>query len=520
MEKTESKQSVVRTDFTLKYYQLEELLNKHSKLKVTGAESNIFVRSWIDYSLVRGDNIIHWRKGSFADLLVVISDFFNQSFDDVDALIAFFKGNEKYRAVIFVVSTASVPAQDLKTLLSLLESLQYGSESNAIDNELSASEPEAVDCESEEDLDVSSQNPLIDKKGFAKPFSSKVVLCITTKDSALSGYSSILQSFATAFELGGENQEKAGKESKISILVALVLLAGAGVGYWFNFSEKVEPLVEEIQVSISENMPIKEILNDAKLTSISSVNQEPKSDDVNSLVEQAKTEQSVVATDIKKETVTQELVENSEKSQPAQPEIVATPESLREKAVKNINADLTQENGPVILPDHSSKKQLEQVSIVDVSSAKVINIGSSINTLSSSQESVTSIGEVSAKSVGSRNTDQEITKIVDAWMNAWQSQNFANYSQFYSENFKGKQSTHKKWLTWRKKRIEKPAWIKLSRSNIKRLSKELNVYSVSLTLSYASPRYKDKTFKRMTFDQSSLGYKITKEENLKVTKLK
>jgi hypothetical protein len=80
--------------------------------------------------------------------------------------------------------------------------------------------------------------------------------------------------------------------------------------------------------------------------------------------------------------------------------------------------------------------------------------------------------------------------------------------------------SHNQWLDWRRKRIEKPQWIKLSRSNIKHLGGLDNgLLSITFTLSYASPNYKDKTFKKLILKLEGEEFKIVREENLKVTRL-
>jgi hypothetical protein len=542
LENIESKQSVVRTDFTLKYYQLEELLSEHPRLKVTGSESNVFVRSWIDYCLVRGDSIIHWREGSFEDLLVITGEFFEKSLTDANALATFIKNDEKCGAIIFVVNAEMVLAQDLQTLLGLLEQPQRSSEDDVIENGLSLAASDVADSELEEGLDVSEEKKLVVSEYHHKQLPIKVVLCNTAKESDLAQYSEILENFGTVYELGGELLEKKAKKSSAPILITLVLLAGVGAGYWFSINQEIDESTqttpiedsgelkngissEEVKIeqpaqeSVSVNSTANVNVGDYQLVKEISVNQSVVSNSEDPSVKKVEKEQSPSA--IKAEATKQQVIESFQKRQSVQEEIVSVQADLNNRIVSNIGIDSTQiESESKNLSSDSVKKLLEKITIVETSGAKPINIGSSINTSSTISEGLASRNRTDATSVDSKNADEKITTLVNAWMNAWQSQNFDNYSRFYSDSFRGKQSSHKKWLAWRKKRIEKPKWIKLSRSNIKRLSNDSKAYVISLTLSYASPSYKDKTIKRMTFNQSPSGYKITKEENLKVTKLK
>ena len=121
----QNQQSVVRTDFTLKYYLLDELLQKSSLLKIVGSNSQVFVRSWLDFSLVRGDLIIPWLSGDLSVVLKTLSHVLKQFVANIADLVAFIKASESGIKLIFAVNVAQVKHSDFCTLVDALKDIHH-----------------------------------------------------------------------------------------------------------------------------------------------------------------------------------------------------------------------------------------------------------------------------------------------------------------------------------------------------------------------------------------------------------
>ena len=64
-----SLQKPVRLDFTVKYYELEALLQQHGGACLLGSDAAAFFRSWQDYQRSNHAHILSWQFGSFSDFV-------------------------------------------------------------------------------------------------------------------------------------------------------------------------------------------------------------------------------------------------------------------------------------------------------------------------------------------------------------------------------------------------------------------------------------------------------------------
>jgi hypothetical protein len=538
LEQLHNQQSVVRTDFTLKYYSLESLIKEHDLLEVTGSDRYVFVRSWVDYVKAKGDVVITWAEGDFLKLLEIVSNYSDEEISD-DATLKDYL-NQQTTELILCVDAQEIEIDQLQKLLVIINALDRPSAS--IENTVPESEY------------LSSETPALSN--------IKLVLCMPDTSKVKFGDREINVSRSATFHVGDAGANKS--QSKISSpysqsikeksstgtwkLIVLSLVIASGLIWHFkqDLNDKFETVGKEIfadifgvstdlkadtgndsQTSNVEAVPNNEVAKKSELVNEQSSKTEAiedlksvatKVDDTAQMPLKNTELKAEIATstanDVKEvdsvfieKAVTKVGSENDEGSIPAN--VIALPEQeelvIAAKAVD-----------PALNPERNSKPVAsEQVAISSAKSANSVNLGSSIRTQSNQ-------GENAKATDTEASIDTAIAQFVDGWMGAWQKQSFDEYQQFYSDSFKsGGQSSHERWLKWRKKRIERPKWIKLSRSNIKHLSQEpANLYQIQLTLMYSSPNYRDKTFKRMTIKKlSDSTFKIVKEENLKVTKI-
>ena len=542
MEQLHSQQSIVRTDFTLKYYHLESLLKAHDVVKITGSDRHVFVRSWMDYVKAKGDGIVTWADGDFDQLLAAISHYSGEEIVDEASLTEYL--NQQTSELIFCVDSQNIEADQLQSLCSILSSVDKRSASI-----------EAFDADTSEAGNNDLEN---EPSPSQSQLHIKLVLCMPDIQKA-SSVDQLIDSFnAATFQVGeaGGNRQSANTTKSLakktsdkkqgfgkSKVLLLLLLVALGLGWHFK-------------QNINNHF---KFVDEAAFTDLfGSGNRAEISNEDNGSVNDADTSETAQPTDLKtageiaddslddlkgvaasvdnKEQPLKEVVEQTvQTSSPQVDKVVGdnaiVNESSADDKVDGSVADSPTADGqsiippkenlviigkavdPPLNPEKNSKPSVsETVAISSAKSANSVNLGSSIRTQSKQK------GDASKSD---NSTVATIDQLVDGWIDAWQTQDFDKYQQFYSDDFKsGGQRSHARWLKWRKKRIEKPKWIKLSRSNIKHLSEEASeLYQIQLTLIYSSPNYRDKTFKRMTFKKlADSTFKIVKEENLKVTK--
>lgn len=112
---------------------------------------------------------------------------------------------------------------------------------------------------------------------------------------------------------------------------------------------------------------------------------------------------------------------------------------------------------------------------------------------------------------------EQVTRLIERWQEAWQTQNHESYSNSYTANFNGAYKTHQRWLKKRYAALTSPKWIKLSRSELTNIQQSDSDIKVDFWVNYeADSGYKDKTLKRLTLINVDGQWLISKEQNLQV----
>ncbi len=107
--------------------------------------------------------------------------------------------------------------------------------------------------------------------------------------------------------------------------------------------------------------------------------------------------------------------------------------------------------------------------------------------------------------------NENILAMIDNWKNAWMSQNFDQYIEYYSANFKNNKGMDiEKWKQFRKPRVINKPSIYLKLENIK-ISKNKNLYSVSFTQTYQSGDIDSTTKKTLLIELIDDQFKIVNE---------
>lgn len=526
MEQLQSQQSLVRTDFTLKYYQLESLLNEHQIVNITGTDNQVFIRSWLDYSQAKGEGAVTWVAGDFNLLLEKFSHFSSQTISDESELLDYFY--QLKRKLVLCIDANRVPDEEQTLLINVIEKLR--SSKNATDEE--NDQEKLADSTGLTD-EADNQNSAASDSNSTPSDLLKVVFCISQKDTQKSIYKKLSQ-LSTSYQVGladkpkEEHTQKTGSMGKVAVFIGALLLVGAG-GWWFY---STEPFNSQQESADAGSVPAQsEPKSVESITQETSVSKTDTPQTVNQKQGEPTAELSDESVDASKSSVA-EAQEAKASEASNEPSVVSEASSSESNTEQSKQSNDVVETYPIAIaktvdaslnPEKNSKaRKSEQVSITSVKSANVINLSSSIKTASGVDSSIAAQSESESKNNTADTSADIVTRLIDGWINAWQNQNFDKYQEFYSDDFiSGGQNTHEKWLKWRKTRIERPKWIKLSRSNIKHLPVESNeYYEVQLTLMYSSPNYRDKTFKKMTLKKlNETTFKIVKEENLKVTRI-
>jgi tetratricopeptide (TPR) repeat protein len=107
--------------------------------------------------------------------------------------------------------------------------------------------------------------------------------------------------------------------------------------------------------------------------------------------------------------------------------------------------------------------------------------------------------------------NEKIFVMIDNWKNAWMSQNFDQYIEYYSDNFKNNKGMDlEKWKQFRKPRVINKPSINLKLENIE-ISKNNNLYSVSFTQIYQSGDIDSTTKKTLLIELIDDQLKIVNE---------
>jgi ketosteroid isomerase-like protein len=113
-----------------------------------------------------------------------------------------------------------------------------------------------------------------------------------------------------------------------------------------------------------------------------------------------------------------------------------------------------------------------------------------------------------------------VTALVEQWVGAWASKDFAAYSSFYGDKFKSGQHRSKaSWLNFRKPRILGRNAIAVSVEDLQVQVLDTGVAEVTFVQNYESGTIKDRSKKTMRVVQTADGWRIVSEEAKPLPKL-
>ncbi len=542
MQNLSSQQSIVRTDFTLKYYALDEKLASDPLLKVHGPDAGLFIRSWLEYAGAGGNCIIHWAEGDFAALLSSINDRFQSNVDSTDGLLELLAEQGAQRKVIFVVDAQQVPSTQFSLLF---QTLRNSDSQNKTDN--------------------------------ATRYPAKLVLYFKAEE--IASYQKVLSAFSQSLQIGAAAGQgvAAGKKYFATGMLGALLLAFiiGGVSYW----QVLKNSDSEFSLWIANISGWQPDPGTAKLSSagaarddnFTSADAAPKAKNTNLLAsgDSAATiskTQSIAATKNVEPAVAAVIEDNNVtvKNVTEKNAAIAKPADKSAEVTDNQSGLLLQDSnasssiagasGAITLIDdqvtQTSKDDPEAVAeLIATTDTQIPPQQAELATTeadANTEEQVLTVGKkadtgqqsiASAESIESPTViidpvvtekdqqlvvQQHLELLIDDWIAAWQQQDFKKYSAFYGPKFTvGKKLSHRGWLKWRKQRIEKPKWIKLSRSAISFITPDGDEQvSMTFTLNYESPNYQDETLKKLTLKSSAQSYQIILEENVQVTRIR
>ena len=114
------------------------------------------------------------------------------------------------------------------------------------------------------------------------------------------------------------------------------------------------------------------------------------------------------------------------------------------------------------------------------------------------------------------NQETLLIEQVKNWASAWSDKNFADYTEFYAQDYRGSFPSHSAWIDYRRKRIVRSEEISVEVDNIqiKWLSDARAI--VDFKQAFDSPGFSDRVSKRLVFSRFGSQWKITQEQVLSV----
>ena len=111
------------------------------------------------------------------------------------------------------------------------------------------------------------------------------------------------------------------------------------------------------------------------------------------------------------------------------------------------------------------------------------------------------------------NNEAEVRKVVDAWGQAWGNQDWDAYINSYLQNTKpyGVKMSLDEWRAFRKERLLKPEWIKLTLGEPKLTRLDSHWFRAEFYQRFEKPGYADETTKRLELTLTSQGWRIASE---------
>ena len=119
------------------------------------------------------------------------------------------------------------------------------------------------------------------------------------------------------------------------------------------------------------------------------------------------------------------------------------------------------------------------------------------------------------------NSNDEISKYLEKWLNAWESQNVKLYLSFYVKGFRGSKKKHADWLVFRQYALKRNNNISIQLKNIKIILDKDTVH-INFTQIYKSDSYSDIGIKEIVLTKKENEWKIFSEvwqpvnKNLKI----
>jgi hypothetical protein len=120
----------------------------------------------------------------------------------------------------------------------------------------------------------------------------------------------------------------------------------------------------------------------------------------------------------------------------------------------------------------------------------------------------------------SSETQATLLKSLQGWSDAWSHQNIERYLSYYGQVFSPKnEQTFSKWKETRRRKLERPDWIKINIQNITIERQNSEQIQVTFEQTYHSDSYEDKVVKRLQMVQEDYLWKIASEETLSILEL-
>ena len=107
-------------------------------------------------------------------------------------------------------------------------------------------------------------------------------------------------------------------------------------------------------------------------------------------------------------------------------------------------------------------------------------------------------------------SDDEISKYLEKWLNAWKKQDIKLYLSLYAKDFRGAKKNHSDWVVFRKNALKRNKNISILPTNIKIIANK-GIAHVNFTQSYKSDSYSDTGIKEIVLSKNGKEWKIISE---------
>lgn len=114
------------------------------------------------------------------------------------------------------------------------------------------------------------------------------------------------------------------------------------------------------------------------------------------------------------------------------------------------------------------------------------------------------------------NIETLLIEQVKNWAKAWSGKDMTTYINYYFADHKPNFESHRAWVEYRKRRIMRPGYIKVSVSDIKIRAQSKNRAIIDFNQMFDSPNYSDRVVKRLDFTRIGSQWKISHERVLSV----